>query len=78
MGVNAAALVRYWLHVEKKTLSNLLVPDFGFLICGFIWLDLSRVAMLLGTIWMAAGIVYGAIKTRAFRSDVVTFDIPTD
>jgi hypothetical protein len=27
---------------------------------------------------MAAGISYGAIRTRGFRSDLVTFDIPSD
>jgi hypothetical protein len=27
---------------------------------------------------MAAGISYGAIRTRGFRADLVTFDIPSD
>lgn len=74
MGVNAAAFVRYWLRAEHKTASNLLVPVLGFAICGFIWLNLSRTALILGTVWMTAGIVYGAIKTRGFRSELVKFD----
>lgn len=78
MGVNAASFVRYWLRGEKRTLSNLLVPVFGFLICGFIWLNLSKIAMLLGAVWMAAGILYGAIKTHGFRADLVNFDMPAD
>ena len=78
MGVNAASFVRYWLHAEKKTASNLLVPVFGFLICGFIWLNLSRTAMILGAIWMAVGIAYGAIKTHGFREDLVRFDMPPE
>ncbi len=78
MGVNAASFVRYWLHAEKRTPSNLLVPVLGFLVCGFIWLNLSRPAMLLGAVWMAIGIVYGAIKTHGFRTDLVSFDMPAD
>lgn len=78
MGVNAASFVRYWLRGEKRTLSNLLVPVFGFLICGFIWLNLSKVAMLLGTVWMVLGIAYGAVKTHGFRADLVQFDMPAD
>ncbi len=78
MGVNASSFVRYWLHAEKRTASNLFVPVFGFLICGFIWLNLSKTAMILGAVWMAAGITYGAIKTHGFREDLVRFDMPTD
>jgi putrescine importer len=75
MGVNAAAFVRYWLHGENRTLSNLLVPVLGFFICGFIWLNLSRTALLLGSVWMIAGIAYGAIKTHGFRRELVNFDM---
>lgn len=76
MGVNAAAFTRYWLHGEQRTWSHLFVPVAGFLICGVIWLNLSRTAMLLGAAWMALGILYGAVKTRGFRADLVRFDVP--
>jgi len=75
MGVNAAAFVRYWLHGEMRTMSNLLVPVLGFAICGFIWLNLSHTALLLGSIWMVAGILYGAVRTKGFRSELVTFNV---
>ncbi len=78
MGVNAAAFVRYWLRAEKRTLSNFLVPVLGFSICGFIWLNLSHTALLLGSVWMIAGILYGAIKTRGFRAELVNFDMPAE
>ena len=74
MGVNAAAFVHYWLHGAQRTSSHLLVPVLGFVICGFIWLHLSHIALLLGSIWMTAGILYGAIKTRGFRAELVNFD----
>jgi hypothetical protein len=46
----------------------------GVLICGFIWIHLSRPALLLGTLWMTAGILYGALRTRGFRSELVNFE----
>jgi hypothetical protein len=78
MGVNAAALVRYYLRAEKKTLGNLLPPLFGFLICGFIWLNLSTSAQIVGAAWMGLGIAYGAVRTKGFRGDLVNFEIPPD
>jgi putrescine importer len=78
MGVNAASFVHFWLHGRQRRLSDFLVPVCGFVICGFIWVHLSHPALILGAIWMTAGILYGAIRTRGFRSELVTFDIPAD
>jgi amino acid transporter len=78
IGVNAAALIRYWFHAEKRTLLNFILPSGGILICAFIWLNLSRTALLLGSVWMAAGILFGAIKTKGFRTSLVSFDMPSE
>jgi putrescine importer len=78
MGVNAAALVRYYVREPEKRLRNLLPPALGFLICLVLWLNLSRPAQIAGSIWMAAGIAFGAWKTRGFRQDLVNFDIPAE
>ena len=67
------AFIHQWRHPEKQNLGNLAVPLLGFLICGFIWIHLSGPALMLGTVWMAAGIAYGAIRTRGFRSELVSF-----
>ncbi len=77
MGVNAAAFVRYFLKGEK-TLGNFLPPVLGFVICFYIWLNLSRPAQIVGACWMAAGIIYGAIKTKGFRGELVSFDMPPE
>ena len=76
MGVNAAAFVRYYLRAEEKKLSNLLPPIAGFLICLLLWLNLGTTAKLAGACWMAAGIGFGAWKTRGFRGDLVDFELP--
>ncbi|MGO4213201.1 APC family permease [Terriglobus sp. 2YAB30_2] len=78
MGVNAAAFIRYWLRAEVKKVHNFVLPSLGFLICGFIWLNLSRTALVLGTVWMVAGTLYAAIKTKGFRGGLVSFDLPAD
>ncbi|HET8667215.1 MAG TPA: hypothetical protein VFM10_04480 [Terriglobales bacterium] len=77
MGVNAASFVRYFVK-GQKTIGNFLPPVLGFLICFYIWLNLSRPAQIVGACWMAAGILYGAIKTRGFKGELVNFDMPPE
>jgi putrescine importer len=78
MGVNAASFVRYFMRESNKTTTNFLLPALGFVICLLLWLNLSRPAKIAGVIWMTLGIAYGAIRTRGFRSELVSFDIPAE
>ena len=78
MGVNAAAFTRYWLRSETRTAANFFPPVLGFFICLLLWLNLSAPAKLYGGIWMAAGIVFGAVKTRGFKGELVSFDMPPE
>jgi putrescine importer len=78
MGVNLAALTHYYIRGKDRTVGQLIPPVLGFFICLFIWIHLSKLAMVVGSIWMIAGIAYGAWKTRGFQSDLVNFDVPSD
>ena len=78
MGVNLAALVRYYVREKEKRLRNLVPPVLGFAVCLLLWLNLSRTAQIAGSIWMAAGIAFGAWKTRGFRGELVNFEIPAE
>ncbi|HEX5473517.1 MAG TPA: APC family permease [Vicinamibacterales bacterium] len=80
MGVNIAALVRYWVRKEneRRTLGDLLIPLGGFLFCLYLWLSLRTPAKVAGGAWLVAGIAYGAVKTRGFRRQVVSFEIPPE
>jgi amino acid transporter len=78
MGVNGAAFARYYLRAEEKRWTNLVFPVLGFLICFFIWLNLSPAAKIAGCVWMVIGIAYGAVKTKGFQSDLVKFDVPAE
>jgi amino acid transporter len=77
MGVNAAALIRYYVRAEEKKLTNLIPPILGFVICLALWLNLSQPAMIVGSIWMAAGIAFGVWKTHWFREQL-SFEVPPE
>jgi amino acid transporter len=78
MGVNAAALVHYYVRQQEKRMGHLIPPALGFAVCLLLWLNLSRTALIAGSIWMAVGIAFGAWKTRGFRGNLIDFDIPAE
>jgi hypothetical protein len=45
---------------------------------GFIWIHLSNLAPIAGSVWLAASIAYGAWETCGFRGDLVNFDLPAE
>jgi amino acid transporter len=70
MGVNAACFVRYFLRGER-TAANFLPPALGFAICFVLWIGVGRTALIAGGLWLAAGIVFWAIKTSGFRAPMI-------
>jgi hypothetical protein len=70
MGVNIAVFVRYYVRASKRTFLNLVPPLIGFVVCLYIWWSLRPPAKLAGTAWLAAGLLYGAWKTKGFRHQV--------
>lgn len=78
MGVNAAAIVRYYIRSGEKRLNQLLPPLAGFLICAYMWWSLHTVAKIGGCLWLAVGLAYGAWKTRGFRDTLVRFEMPSE
>jgi amino acid transporter len=74
MAVNLAAFVRYYLRAPERRARDLWPPVIGFLTCLLLWLNLSRPAKAVGVVWLAIGMIYGAWRTRGFRSGVLNFD----
>jgi amino acid transporter len=70
MGVNVSSFVHYYLRQPEKKLWNLLPPVLGFVICFYIWLSLRMPAKIVGSLWLATGVAYGAWKTRGFRRTI--------
>src|SRR4051794_32384100 len=64
MGVTLAAFGGYVARSRRKTLLNLVPPLLGFAIYLYIWCSLRTPAKLAGLAWLAAGLAYGAWKTR--------------
>lgn len=76
MGVNAAALTRYYLRAkEKRVWTNLVPPALGFLICLFICLNLETPAKLWGGAWILIGLLYAAWRTRGFRHAIAEVEL---
>jgi putrescine importer len=78
MGVNLSSFVHYCLRKKQWTASQVLPPVLGFVICFFIWLNLSNPAKIVGALWVAAGMIYGAFRTRGFRRELVNFEVPPE
>lgn len=78
MGVNFTCFVQCYLVGQpgrkRHVVKDAVVPLAGFLFCLWIWWNLSSPAKIRGVIWLAAGFLYAAIKTRGFRSKPLTID----
>ncbi|MGB7136165.1 MAG: APC family permease [Acidobacteriaceae bacterium] len=57
MAVNIASLVHYRFRSREKVFLPAAIPVLGFLVCGFIWLNLNRSAQILGSIWITLGLL---------------------
>lgn len=78
IGVNASALLRYWVRSGEKKLTNLAPPLMGMIICGYMWWSLRWPAKIAGLAWLMVGIAYGGYKTKGFRRDLVKFEAPPE
>jgi amino acid transporter len=71
MAVNLSVISHYFLkRGERRGLaivSNLLVPVAGFLVCFYIFVNLSHTAKVIGIVWCVAGLVHASVLTRGFR-----------
>ncbi len=71
MGVNLAALLHYRFRSAEKVLLPGLIPLLGLIVCAFIWLNLARMAQLLGAAWIVVGLlVYLLMRRKTDRLGV--------
>jgi amino acid transporter len=82
MGVNLASAKRMFVDSKSKTLLGrllgTLLPVAGFLVCLGIWWGLRPVAKIAGTVWLAIGFVYCAIRTNGFRNRLELVSSPDE
>jgi amino acid transporter len=77
MGVNFATFWQFTVASKQRRrhpVRDAVLPLFGFAFCALIWVNLNNVAKTVGGIWFVLGLVYVAIKTRAFRAAPVMID----
>ena len=71
MAVNLSVLSYYFVRARQRGAAgiwgNLVCPIIGFAVCFYIWLSISPLAMRVGAVWTAAGLIYLAFQTHGFR-----------
>jgi len=75
IGVNAACFLHYFVRSQKRSIGGMLAPLLGGGICFVLWLNLSRMAFIVGTVWIVVGTAYGAWRTRGFRTEMLDFSV---
>jgi amino acid transporter len=78
MGVNTAALIHYRFRSKEKVFLPALIPLAGLLVSGFIWLHLRHSAQLLGSVWIAVGLLvyWSRRRSRGAEAALAGFDDP--
>jgi putrescine importer len=70
--VNLSVIRHYFIRSRLRTgiqaWTNLVFPLSGALVCGYLWMSLSKNAKLAGFAWLAGGAAYLAILTRGFQT----------
>lgn len=78
MGVNVATFWQFSVlrrsGRQRQWFADVLMPLMGFVFCLWIWLGLKTPAKVVGGIWLLAGFVYSAIRSRGFRTQPVMID----
>ena len=78
MAVNLAAFRHFWLSQEARGNRNFFVdafvPGFGFVFCFVLLISLQTWTKYAGLVWLAAGLIYAAYKTRGFTVRPKLFD----
>jgi len=65
--------VIYYFVYKKKSkdyFKHIVLPAIGFLVIGYVWINLSSQAMTLGCIWMALGVVYLLVMKFVLKKDI--------
>jgi amino acid transporter len=76
MAVNLSVVGHYFFRRRERNgaalWKYLASPLIGFLVCFWIWLSVSPLAMKVGAVWTAAGIVYLVVVIRRQDANVLT------
>ena len=64
MAVNLSVIGYYFVRLRRNWWTSLVSPTLGFLVCLWIWLSVSSLAMKVGAVWTLAGVAYLVLLMR--------------
>ena len=71
MALNLSVFVYFFIRRGQRGLRGLifylLFPLLGFAIIFYVWFNFDAGTFLFGFLWLAAGLIVGAVKTKGFR-----------
>jgi hypothetical protein len=71
MSVNLSVIGHYFIRERERgpcaLLHSFLLPSGGFLVCLYIFLNLSGTAKWVGLVWSGAGLILLTFLTNGFR-----------
>lgn len=74
MGVNLSVISHYFLKRGERRaaafLYNLFLPAAGFLVCFYLFTNLSNTAKMIGAAWCVGGLVHAFVLTGGFRREI--------
>lgn len=74
MFVNLSVIVYYFFRKkERKVVRYLVIPGLGFLICFYLFINLSPTTLKVGFAWMAIGVIYAFLSTKGFKKQPPSF-----
>ncbi len=73
--VNLSVIQHYFVRLNlrrgRELWYNLIFPLLGALVCGYVWMNLTGKAKLVGSLWLLIGAIYLGIITRGFKQKPV-------
>ena len=70
MGVNVSSAVLGWREGRGSQWFWILLSVLGFVVCLFIWLNLNRQALIVGTMWAIFGVIVWLLHGRRARNQM--------
>ncbi len=71
MALNVSVIAYFFIRRGRRSgrdlIFYLLFPLLGFLIIFYVWFNFDARTFLFGVLWLAAGIIIGAVKTKGYR-----------
>ncbi len=71
--VNLSVIAHYFVKKRERgpagVLNYVVLPGLGALVCLGLWASLSRLSLIVGSVWLGVGLIYTAASTGFFRKE---------